>query len=350
MSHAAKHLSAVLCLSLAAFVCAGAARAGAVAEPPSAGTWVRPGPGDDRPVWGFRRGIQVALYPIDVEGPGDGGPRGLLRICYPMLAGGKRVGLVNYMAVEPVVGRKRGYSEMDQGVDGKQGRPFWTGTPEKPGASPDPGRISREGGLERLAVTLYIERFAIGAHPIMEMEFRGDRPDEVRFTVHSAPDSAPMDYCVLTATMGNYERLRRLWLRGGVQTPSSLWPGFAGRGFTSQAFFPLERLPRMRSGDVLVCAQTDEKDPSSAREDPRAEGWNYRGSFTLTQYWRKPKGTWRDDVQARVNGRRIYWGTEVELPGGLAFENFDMLERFHEGQVFVFGLTRKTPKELGVSG
>jgi hypothetical protein len=30
----------------------------------------------------------------------------------------------------------------------------------------------------------------------------------------------------------------------------------------------------------------------------------------------------------------------------VAFENFELRERFYEGQVFVFGITRKTPAQL----
>jgi hypothetical protein len=36
--------------------------------------------------------------------------------------------------------------------------------------------------------------------------------------------------------------------------------------------------------------------------------------------------------------------------GGAAFENFELRERFHEGQVFTFGTTRKTPAQLALGG
>jgi hypothetical protein len=36
------------------------------------------------------------------------------------------------------------------------------------------------------------------------------------------------------------------------------------------------------------------------------------------------------------------------IPGGAAFENFEMREPFHEGQQIRFGVTRKTPAELGL--
>jgi acetyl esterase/lipase len=67
----------------------------------------------------------------------------------------------------------------------------------------------------------------------------------------------------------------------------------------------------------------------------------------VTQYWKKPQGTWRDDLHVAVNRRYTYWLSRQPIPGGVAFENFEMRERFHEGQRFVFGITRNTPKELG---
>jgi hypothetical protein len=157
-----------------------------------------------------------------------------------------------------------------------------------------------------------------------------------------------MEYCVLTATMGNYVRLRRLHLRDGVVEAKSLWPDYTGNDFTPEAFFPLERLPRTPEGDLLICATSDEADPGSVPADPRAPWWRYRGSFPVTQYWRKLRDTWKPDLRLRVNGRRVYWASAVPIPGGLAYENFDLMEPFHEGQTFIFGITRRTPAQLGV--
>jgi hypothetical protein len=32
----------------------------------------------------------------------------------------------------------------------------------------------------------------------------------------------------------------------------------------------------------------------------------------------------------------------------LAFENFELRERFYEGQTFLFGITRSTPEQLAI--
>lgn len=310
--------------------------------------WIRPGAEDQRPLWGIRGGIQAALWPASVEGAGLGGPRGLLRIGYPILNGGKDIGLVNFIAVEPIVRERRGFSELERSdSDGLPGRVFWTGETAPTSAVPDPGTLRSADGVERLSVRVHIERFASGAQPLLDLEFRADRPGEMRLTVSSAPGSLPMEYCVITATMGNYARLRHLWLRDGVVQPRELWPDFRGNEFTSEAFFPRERFFCMPCGDLVVCAASDEADPRSTPPDPVAPWWAYRGSFPLTQYWRKPKEQGDNPgLKARVNGRQVYWATHNPIPGGLSYENFDLMEPFREGQAFVFGLTRRSPADI----
>jgi hypothetical protein len=232
--------------------------------------------------------------------------------------------------------------------DDRPGRIFWSGAENHAWEGMDRGRMDGHGAQERLNVTIFMERFDNGAHPILNVEFRADRPEEVRLTVHAAEDSATMDYCILSATMGNYARLRRLLLRDRAITPADIWPGYSGSDFTQEAQLPGDRIPRIR-GDLLLCAETDEPDPGAVAVDPAAPHWRYRGSFAVTQYWRKPRGTWRPDVRVRVNARRTYWASASPIPGGLAFENFELSERFYPGQTAVFGVTRRTPAELGVT-
>jgi hypothetical protein len=54
-----------------------------------------------------------------------------------------------------------------------------------------------------------------------------------------------------------------------------------------------------------------------------------------------------------MNGRAYYWsgGTKdksryIRIPGGAAFENFELRENFSPGQKFFYGITRETPSEL----
>jgi len=140
-------------------------------------------------------------------------------------------------------------------------------------------------------------------------------------------DSAPVEELTLTATMGNYERLRRLWLKDRIV-------------FSRE----LEEMLRAGDGDAIALCTTDEADPRTATVAARPF-WTYR-SVKLTQYWRVPARHIQPDLRVKVNGRRTYYNSKIELPGGVAFENFEVRQRYLPGQVFVFGLSTKQPAEF----
>ena len=87
-----------------------------LAPPVEEGRWVRPAEGEaSQPVWGVKGGMRVGLWPT-------GGPRGLIRIYAPYL-GHPPLRMINFVAVEPVVGRARGLSELEHStLDGTRGR------------------------------------------------------------------------------------------------------------------------------------------------------------------------------------------------------------------------------------
>ena len=41
-----------------------------------------------------------------------------------------------------------------------------------------------------------------------------------------------------------------------------------------------------------------------------------------------------------------YWMSDRPIPGGIAFENFELREPFRSGQTFGFGITRQSPLAL----
>lgn len=307
--------------------------------------WV---PFEKRYIWGFAQGLQIAVAPDEVE-EGARSPRGLFRVGYPILENGRKIGLVNFIAVEPIVRGQRGFSELEWSqTDQQRGKRFWCLKGNEPVSNPQPGERYKRGSTELLRVRFLVERFENGAEVIVQATFRSDRPDEVCLVAEPTPNSAPIDQCVLTATMGNYIRARQLWLKDAVVHSRELFGNYQGEHFAPDTYFPLERLPRNRAGDIVVCLTTDEADPGKEPADPRAPWWRYRGSFPVTQYWRKPKGTWNQDLQVRVNARRVYWASTVEIPHGIAYENFDLVERFHNNSPFCFGITRKPPCSLAV--
>jgi hypothetical protein len=336
----------VFATALAGAGCTRPGRTAAVVDGSEApeGAWIRPTGESSEPVWGHRDGLSIGLWPTS-------GPRGLIRIYAPYL-GQKRPRMINYISIEPVVNGVRGQSELEVGMQDKQsGLSFWTAdtresaTDSREAATIARGRIERIDGVEALTFYLATEPFRNGARPILQVMFRSDRPHEVGFRIHAAPESARMDSCVLSATMGNYARLRRLWLRGEVADARKVWPTFTpdALGFAPWRAWDRERLLKV-GGQIVVAATSDEPDPAAATYDPDVPAhWRYTGR-PATQYWRTADAP---KTVVRVNGRTTYWGNSGRIPGGVSFENFEVESPFAEGQELWFGVSPDGPKVLG---
>ncbi len=304
----------------------------------------------NQPMWGVRGGLLWAIPPGGFSAAS--GPRGLIRVGYPILPDGGYA-LVNFIAIEPIVRGSRGYSELEMSaLDQTRGKRLWavgdsvTQVTNQPPLVP--GRLWRpSSGVEQLDVTVRVEPFDNGARVRLVISQRSDAPDQVQLAVHAEPDSAPLDYCILTATMGNLARTRLLWLKDEVASSLQLYPDHKGEGFAPHRVYALEHLARTASGDVLVAVTTDEDNPAAVYPFPGRQAWHY-GGCKVTQYWKKPRETVGKDLSAAVNARYTYWQTRQPIPGGVAFENFELRERFHEGQAFIFGITRQTPPQLGL--
>lgn len=308
--------------------------------------WIRAGSNTNQPVWGIAGGLQFAISPGGFTG-GAGGPCGLIRIGYPTLPG-SHYDLINFIAIEPIVAGRRGYSELEPShFDGQPGKFFWTGaTPPTNSAAIiyDPGTVTSPApGVEELSVPLSVEKFDNGAHIRLILSQRSDAPDELRLTVHAEADSAPLQSCILTATMGNKARIRTLWLKDGTVSSLKIFGAYTGPNFAPHVSYPLARLPRTAAGDVVVAAANDEADPTAALTADNF--WKYRGT-KVTQYWRVPAAQVDDSLRCVVNARFMYWRSHNPVPGGLAFENFELVADFKEGQQFIFGVTPRTPTTL----
>jgi hypothetical protein len=318
-----------------------------------AADWVRAGLNTNQPLWGVRGGLLWAIPPGGFHAPS--GPRGLIRLGYP-ISTNSGYELINFIAVEPIVSGRRGFSELERSaLDQTQGKRIWAIGETNPAPATSqailvPGRLSEPSpGVQQLGVTLRVEPFDNGARVRLAITQRSDAPDEIQLAVHMDPGSLPLEYCILTATMGNKARTRLLWLKDEVVDSLQLYPDHKGDGFAPHRIYPLDRLARTAAGDVLAAVTSNEDDPAAVYPFPGRRLWYY-GGCRVTQYWKKPCGAIRDNLHLAVNARYTYWQTQRPIPGGVAFENFELRERFHEGQVFAFGITRKTPEQLGLSG
>lgn len=303
--------------------------------------WIRGGASGNTPAWGIEGGLQFALHPAGFT-HGEGGPRGLIRIGYPTLPGGK-VDLINFIAVEPVVGGRKGFSELEKSAsDGKGGKLFWTGgagMPEPGEVRFDEGKITRDGDIQELSVVVHVEPFENGARVRLKLSQRSDAPGELRLTVEEEPGSAPIQTCILTATMGNKARARLLFLKDGPVSSLQLYPEFQGDHFAPHRIFGLESLPRLGNGDVQVRIMNDEENPAAVHPFGKPGFWGYGGA-KVVQYWRKPAKEVVPELACAVNGRFTYWMSRQPIPGGVSFENFELREPFKSGQSFIFGIAR----------
>ncbi|MDQ0727955.1 hypothetical protein [Microbacterium sp. W4I20] len=303
---------------------------------PAAG-WLRPsGAPAAESRWGHVDGIQVGIPPIP-------GPRGLLRVFTPYLDH-PRERLVNFIAVEPIpVGATaRGFSELEPSTldPSERGKRFWSADASDAAergatSAPAAGVIETVDGVETLTVWIGVERFDNGADVRVRLRFFADRPHEVELAGFTNAASVPLSHLILTATMGNWARLRRLHLADRVVTPAELWPGFTGTAFTEHGRFPLADLTR--DGDAAIVSATgDELDPTAVEYSAdTAPHWRFLG--------RRAVQTWRVDdphpeLEAVVNARWSYWASASPIPGGPAFENFEIVEPFRQGAVFRFSV------------
>lgn len=264
-------------------------------------------------------------------------PRGLLSI-FTSYLDHPRERLVNFIAVEPVVEgqTERGYSELEPStVDpGLRGKRLWSS--DSPGAGPNriaQGVIEQVDGNECLTVWIGVERFDSGADVRVRVRFRIDRPHEVEVAGFADEASAPLSHLILTATMGNWARLRTLELADRTVKPVDLWPGFSGTAFAKHARFALSEL--RRDGEAaVVSAVGDETDPwSAAYSDDTAHHWHFLGRLAR-QSWIVDDP--HPELEVLVNARWSYWASASSIPGGAAYENFEIVEPFRQGSEFRF--------------
>ncbi len=312
--------------------------------------WVRPTRAGDPLIWGRRDGIVFGLQ----SNGGIRGPRGLIRVG-PWSGGNLQNELLNFIAVEPVVQgpgarfdrmafSELEMSELDPGQRGKRMSVNDTGEANAVAGKLKTVHIGRKS-IERLSVRIDVERFtANGAHVYLVVSIDSDQPSELQLRAVAEKDSAPLEELTLTATMGNYERLRLLWLKDTIASSRQSFGDYTGEAFVEGPGFPLPDILRDPDGGAITYATTDEPDPGTTPGNDAAH-WPYTLP-KLTQYWRVPGYDVQPDLRVRVNARRVYWASTAPVLGGIAFENFEMRQRYVPGQTFIYGISPLDPPLL----
>ena len=303
-------------------------------------TWIQPSQKHpSTPLWGHTNGIRVGISPTP-------GPRGLLRIFTPYL-GHKEDKVFNFIAFEPIPEGEtiRGYSELEMSkLDDVRGKRFWSSndsiyTEPKSPTLPATGITEFINGVETLTVYIFSEQFENGAKVYTRLRFYEDRPHEFELTTNISQGSVPLKSYILTATMGNYARLRNLYLADTVKSSLELWPDYNDIHFTDHDITPYNQMIKDNRGRVYFIAEPDENNPM---ETEYAEGtrknWVYYGD-KATQYWYNPSP--QRDLLGLVNGRFTYWGGKAPIPGGISYENFEFKSPFKNGETFVFGVVNE---------
>lgn len=314
--------------------------------PPEAGeTWIRPVGGEPaQPVWGHVNGIRIALAPMP-------GPRGLIRIYTPYLRHEKEKAM-NFFAFEPIVKGedKRGLSELEKSqLDGVQGKRFWSSddslaSEPREEVFPARGIIKRAGGTETLTVFIFSEEFENGAKVYTKIKFYAHKPYEIEISTYALEDSKELDQFIVTATMGNYARLRDLFLKNGKISSLELWPEYVGDHFTEHKVFSKEEfLQSNKKGAFFIAAPDEQKPQNVSYAKGTAKNWKYYGK-KATQYWYTENLP--PSLKGAVNGRFKYWGSKAPIPKGISFENFELQQPFKQGAKYVFGVSPLDPVDF----
>jgi hypothetical protein len=320
--------------------------------------WVRPMKPGDPLVWGRRDGVVFGLF----SPGGIKGPRGLIRVGL-FTPGTNEPQLLNFIAVEPVIqgpGQRfdrMAFSEMEMSVldPGLRGKRMWVHPENGDNKNASAGTLKTlhvgDATLERLSVRIDVERFTQnGAHVYVIASIDSDHPSQLRLSTFAENDSPPIEELSLTATMGNYERLRLLWLKDHVVDSRELFANYpwplhwrleTGDDFAEKENYPLPEMLRTGDGDAIVFCTSSEFDPGKTPGNDSAH-WPYMLP-KITQYWLVPGHEVQPDLRVRVNARHTYWASTAPVLGGVAFENFEVRQRYVPGQTFIFGITPQEP-------
>jgi hypothetical protein len=116
--------------------------------------------------------------------------------------------------------------------------------------------------------------------------------------------------------------------------------------FTPHAIYSSKDMIRDKNGRTYFISAPNERKPELAEYSSDTKShWKYKGKIA-TQYWYCFDPFVSRNLEGLVNGRFVYWASKSPIPGGVAFENFELKSNFRNGETFVFGIVPFTPHTL----
>lgn len=121
----------------------------------------------------------------------------------------------------------------------------------------------------------------------------------------------------------------------------ALYFAYTGDDFVEHENYPLDEMLRTRDGGAIVLCTSDEVDPSNAPVTGKQFGTTASPSNSALagcSPLHRARSSGSRECEARV-----YWASHDPLPGGIAFENFEVRQRYVAAQQFIFRITSKEP-------
>lgn len=287
--------------------------------------WILPENNDNNYVWGIANGIAFGVQKNSKPPQMDNAPGGTWA-----------PGLI-YVMFTDETGKTYFFNYLGFSILGKNG--LDQSEAEKIVFTP----VSTKAEGDILTVVFETSNFDKNKIPLnVALKIDKNKPREIEIsTSNPMQDSKPVIYIHVSATAGNLGRIRDLYLRDEVVNSKDLYAGEQpGNGcFYAIKLFDLDRLKADSSG-IIVYAGNDE---SGWVGEWGSDVAPYYNKPKFYQYWRKYSGSYKPDLIVTVNGRDHYFSGFInpcngkEVSGGVAYENFDMLEKYYDGQKFWFG-------------
>jgi hypothetical protein len=298
--------------------------------------------------WGFREGIRIRFGRFFPRKP----LWGTIQIVHTGTRLPKNLPL-NELAIKPRADDRYANSTTEQRTQagGKLGLRFATSDSKqlsKKVWEPAEGVLSEDGKTLRLFV--HPEPFSNRARPVIEIRFDAPHANRIGFRVHTASESTGMTECVLSAMSGSFADLRQLHFADGhVKTTKQMfesWPDeskLTDKERSPWQTFSGEQFPLVDDGTLRQIRLTSDVSDYSTLKYAGAvsTGWQYK-ALPSEQSWLCAAET---PFTVALRARKSFRNGNGPIPGGPAFEDFELRTRLQPNQWIWYEVLPKTGKK-----